>query len=88
VTFRALRRRAGFTTTSLAACCQRIARGAFNRETISHIERGRVRDPRYSTVETLATALHTTTAAVAIAIRNTRAPRRRRAPRKGVQSHA
>jgi transcriptional regulator with XRE-family HTH domain len=61
--FRRLRESAGFTQESLAAeiRCDQTA--------ISQMETGKVRDPKYSTVISLAKALRTTPDAVASAIK-------------------
>lgn len=71
VSFRTLRRRAGFSQHSLAATTRRQVR----QETISQIERGDLRDPRGSKLLALSTALGEHPAAVFAAIRST--PRRR-----------
>lgn len=76
MTFRTLRRRAGFSQYSLAACA-RIGRRPILQETISQLERGAVGDPRYSTVRALARALGTDADTVATAIQQSAARRRR-----------
>lgn len=65
MTFRELRLRRGYTQPELAdeAGCKQV--------TISQIELGKVRQPRYSTLIGLAKALDVTVDAVARAIRNT-----------------
>lgn len=68
MTFRGLRRRAGFSQHALALCTTPRVK----QETISQIERGCVRNPRTSTLGALAAALGTTMEEVAAAIRNTR----------------
>ena len=68
MTFKALREQAGLNQPQLAA------RSGVLQSTISQLELGKVTDPRWSTVEALASALGTTPGVVARAIR--RAPKR------------
>lgn len=77
MTFRSLRRRAGYSTQPALAAC---TRGVLP-ETISQIERGVIRHPRYDTVAALASALGTSAEIVAHAIRRTRARARVHRPR-------
>lgn len=65
MTFRELRERAGFSRSELAALI------GVDPGTIRYLDTGHVADPRYSTVEALATAFNTTTALVMLAIRQT-----------------
>ena len=71
MTFRTLRRRAGFPTQTALAARARRGRGRITQRAISMIECGIVRDPQYSTVVALAEALGTTPDVVAAAIRET-----------------
>jgi len=71
MTFRTLRRRAGFPTQKALAPRARRGRGRLTQRAISMIECGIVRDPQYSTVVALAEALGTTPDVVAAAIRET-----------------
>jgi predicted transcriptional regulator len=64
MTFRELREQAGFTNRGDLANMIGVDPG-----TIRHLDTGHVADPRYSTVEALATVLNTTTARVMLAIR-------------------
>lgn len=63
--FRQLRERAGITQYRLAQLT------GVEQTTISQLELGKVRDPRWSTISALAEALDTTPATVARAIENT-----------------
>jgi transcriptional regulator with XRE-family HTH domain len=63
--FRQLRERAGLTQYRLAKLT------GVEQTTISQLELGKVRDPRWSTISVLADALDTTPAMVAKAIDNT-----------------
>ncbi len=74
MTFRQLRKRAGQTGYGLAKL------SGVEQTTISQIELGKVRDPRWSTIEALAVALNLAPGIVAKAIAET--PRRRRPPVK------
>lgn len=65
MTFRELRESVGLDQPQLAF------RSGVHQTTISQIECGRVRDPRYSTVQALADALGTTAAVVVRAIEQT-----------------
>lgn len=67
MTFRDMRKRAGFTQQALATAA------GVDQVTISQLELGKVRDPRYSTIRALARALDTTEGAVAKAIERTEA---------------
>lgn len=64
MTFQELRERAGFANRGDLAHRIGVDPG-----TIRHLDTGHVADPRYSTVEALATVLNTTTAVVMLAIR-------------------
>lgn len=77
MTFRTLRRRAGFATQKALANQARRGRSRLTQRAISMIECGIVRDPQYSTVVALAEAMRTTPEVVAAAIRET--PRQRKA---------
>lgn len=77
MTFRTLRRRAGFSQYSLAASTREV-----RQETISQIERGTVRNPRSTTLLALASALGTDPVTVADAIRQTRQRRLTRRSRR------
>ena len=70
MTFRELRERAGFNHQLDLA-----ARSGVQQTTISQLELGKVRDPRWSTIEALADALGVAPVVVVRAIR--RVPRRR-----------
>jgi transcriptional regulator with XRE-family HTH domain len=63
--FRALREAAGLSQARLAQVSD------VEQTTISQIELGKVRDPRWSTISALARALNTTPAIVAAAIAHT-----------------
>lgn len=65
--FRTLRRRSKLTQYRLAKL------SGVEQTTISQLELGKVRDPRWSTVNALATALNTTPGVVAKAIERTKA---------------
>lgn len=67
MTFRELRLKKGLTQPELAA------EAACGQVTISQIELGKVREPRYSTMQRLAKALGVTVDALARSIRNTTA---------------
>ena len=68
--FRQLRESAGLTQLRLSQLSN------VEQTTISQIELGKVRDPRWSTISALAVALNTTPAIVANAIKNTAKYRR------------
>lgn len=67
--FRELRESRKLTQFELAQLCH----GEVQQATISQIENGVVRDPRYSTIRALADALGVTTEVVARCIRETEA---------------
>jgi len=77
MTFRQLVREAGLTGYRLAKL------SGLEQTTISQLELGKVRDPRWSTIEALAVALHTAPGLVAKAIAETpKRPAVKRAPAK------
>ena len=69
--FRGLRQRAGFTQYRLAKV------SGVNQTTLSQLELGKVRDPRWSTISALALVLNTTPGTVAKAIERTATARAR-----------
>lgn len=82
MTFRMLRVRTGFSQFELAATT-RALRSPVRQETISQLELGRVRDPLYSTVRSLALAMNLSVEVVGDTIlrqrlRNPRKAKRRR----------
>lgn len=77
MTFRELIRQAGLTGNRLAHL------SGVEQTTISQLELGKVRDPRWSTLSALAAALNTTPGIVAKAVSET--PKRAPVKRRGAQ---